>query len=212
MNNRLVEEYLPKGIHSRAYSPKVYLLHLPDRFSRKVFIQLVDEQPPGRRISPQGHSFQGVFHKISRAPPPRVSPLTTDPRHSPLSTHTTTVNTRNHLVIQFRLDEHGGFPFISLSTPPFFHNWHILSPVAKHPASLNTRHCAHASSLKHATWWKIHLKPHVYKGFPFISLSTTPIFAYLTHLVARCKTFRHAEYSGLCACNLVEDPPQTPCL
>ena len=29
-----------------------------------------------------------------------------------------------------------------------------------------------------ATWWKIHLRPHVYKGFPFISLSTHPIFSY----------------------------------
>ena len=39
-------------------------------------------------------------------------------------------------------------------------------------------------------YWKTTLRSHVYKGFPFINLSTTPIFAYLTYLVARCKTFR----------------------
>ena len=56
------------------------------------------------------------------------------------------------------------------------------------------RHCANPSSVKHATWWKIHLKPHVYKGFPFISLSTPPIFPYLTFLIARCKSFRLAVF------------------
>ena len=39
-------------------------------------------------------------------------------------------------------------------------------------------------------WGKTTLRSHVYKGFPFINLCTTPIFAYLTYLVARCKTFR----------------------
>ena len=39
-------------------------------------------------------------------------------------------------------------------------------------------------------YWKTTLRSHVYKGFPFINLSTTPIFVYLTYLVARCKTFR----------------------
>ena len=50
------------------------------------------------------------------------------------------------------------------------------------------------------TWtlnhWKTTLKSHVYKGFPFIILFTTPIFAYLTYLIARCKTFRVAEYTN----------------
>ena len=36
-------------------------------------------------------------------------------------------------------------------------------------------------------YWKTTLSSHVYKGFPFINLSTTPIFAYLTYLVARCR-------------------------
>ena len=45
-------------------------------------------------------------------------------------------------------------------------------------------------------YWKTTLRSHVYKGFPFINLSTTPIFAYLTYLVARCKTFRLAEYTN----------------
>ena len=45
-------------------------------------------------------------------------------------------------------------------------------------------------------YWKTTLKSHVYKGFPFINLSTTPIFAYyLTYLVARCKMFLVAEYT-----------------
>ena len=69
-----------------------------------------------------------------------------------------------------------GFPFISLSTALIFHISHILSPDVKRSASLNIRHCPHANSVKHATWWKIHLRSHVYKGFPFIILSTPLIF------------------------------------
>ena len=82
----------------------------------------------------------------------------------------------------------------------------------KRSASLKIRHSADASSLKHATWWNIHLRSHVYKGFPFISLSTHPIFPYLTFWVACCKVFRLGLCAALCGCNLVEDPPQTPCL
>ena len=74
------------------------------------------------------------------------------------------------------------------------------------------RHCADASSVKHSTWWKIHLKLHVYKGIPFISLCTPPIFPYLTYLIPRCKTFRLARNTALCGCKLrqicklVKDP------
>ena len=63
MNNYLVEVYLPKVIHPRAYTPKVRLLHLPDRFGRKLRIKLVDEQLPGRSVSTQVHSPQGVYPK-----------------------------------------------------------------------------------------------------------------------------------------------------
>ena len=61
MNNYLVEEYLLKVIHPRAYSPKARLLHLPDRFGRILPIKFVDEQLPGRRVSTQVHSPQCVF-------------------------------------------------------------------------------------------------------------------------------------------------------
>ena len=63
MNNYVVEVYLPKWIHPRAYIPKVRLLHLPDRFGRKLRIKLVDEQLPGRSVSTRGHSPQGEYPK-----------------------------------------------------------------------------------------------------------------------------------------------------
>ena len=59
----LSREYLLKVIHSRVYTAKARLLHLPDRFSRKLPIKLVDEQRPSRRLSTQGHSPQGVYGK-----------------------------------------------------------------------------------------------------------------------------------------------------
>ena len=44
------------------------------------------------------------------------------------------------------------------------------------------------------------------------TLSTHPIFPYLTFWVARWKMFRHGLCAALCGCNLVEDSPQTSCL
>ena len=78
--------------------------------------------------------------------------------------------------IHLRPHVYKGFPFISLSTPHFLHIWHISSPVVKRSASLKLWHCANARLVKHATWWKIHFRPHVYKGFPFISLSTPRMY------------------------------------
>ena len=65
---------------------------------------------------------------------------------------------------------------------------------------VNTRNHLVSQFPPRLTWtlnyWKTTLRSHVYKGFPFINLSTTPIFAYyLTYLVARCKMFRLAEYT-----------------
>ena len=65
---------------------------------------------------------------------------------------------------------------------------------------VNTRNHLVSQFPPRLTWtlnyWKTTLRSHVYKGFPFINLSTSPIFAYLTYLVARCKTFRLAEYTN----------------
>ena len=103
-------------------------------------------------------------------------------------------------------------PLLVYLHPQFLHIWHIWSPHVKCSASLNIPDCGHA------TWWKIHLNPHVYKNFSFISLSTPPFFAYLPYLVARCKTVRLVENTTPCGgnpsqtCNLMEYPPQTPCL
>ena len=69
----------------------------------------------------------------------------------------------------------------------FLHIWLILSPDVTRPVSLKIRHCAHANFFKLAIWTEIHLKPHVYKGFPFISLSKPPFFTCLTYVVARCE-------------------------
>ena len=63
MKNYLVEAYLLKVIHPMAYTLKVRLLHLLDRFGRKLRIKLVDEQLPGRSVSTQGDSSQGVYPK-----------------------------------------------------------------------------------------------------------------------------------------------------
>ena len=63
MNRYQVEMYLPKVFHPMAYIPKVRLLHLPVRFGRKLRIKLVDEQLPGRSVSTQDVSSQGVYPK-----------------------------------------------------------------------------------------------------------------------------------------------------
>ena len=54
----------------------------------------------------------------------------------------------------------------------YSHIWHFESPVVRCSDSVYVRPCADA------TWWKIHLRPHAYKGFPFICLSKPPIFPY----------------------------------
>ena len=46
-----------------AYIPNVRLLHLPDRFGRKLRIKLVDEHLRGRCVSTEGYSPQGVYAK-----------------------------------------------------------------------------------------------------------------------------------------------------
>ena len=106
----------------------------------------------------------------------------------------------------------GFSPLFVYLNPQYFHIRHIWSAVVIRSASIYVRHCADA------TWWTIHHRPHVYKGFPYISLSTPSIFPYLTFLVARYKVFRLGICAALCGCkltqtcNLVKDPPQTPCL
>ena len=109
------------------------------------------------------------------------------------------------------------YPLLVFLHTQYFHIWHFESPVVRCSDSVYVRHCADA------TWWKIHLRPHVYKGFPFISLSTHPIFPYLTYVIARCKTFRLAENTQYFGFIFIADPPknhaqsmcigiQTPCL
>ena len=93
-------------------------------------------------------------------------------------------------------------PLLVFLHTQYSHIWHIWSPVVKDSASLRVRHCAVARSLKHGSWWKIHLKTHVNQGFPFMNLSLTPIFPYLTYLVARCIIFRFAQRTALCGCKL----------
>ena len=61
----MVEVYLPKVIHPCAYTLKVRLLHLPDRFGRKLRIKLVDREPPGRSVSTEGDSPVCVNPKIA---------------------------------------------------------------------------------------------------------------------------------------------------
>ena len=63
MNNYLVEVYLLEVMYPRAYIAKVCLLHLPERFGRKLSIMLVDEQLPGRGVSTLGHVSQTVYFK-----------------------------------------------------------------------------------------------------------------------------------------------------
>ena len=111
----------------------------------------------------------------------------------------------------------GFSPLFVYLNPQYFHIRHIWSAVVNRSASVYVRHCADA------TWWKIHHRPHVYKGFPFICLSTLPIFPYLTFWVARCEAFRLAENTQYFASIFIADPPknhaqsmcigiQTPCL
>ena len=111
----------------------------------------------------------------------------------------------------------GFSPLFVYLNPQYFHIRHIWSAVVYRSASVSVRHCADA------TWWKIHHRPHVYKGFPFICLSTLPIFSYLTFWVARCEAFRLAENTQYYASIFIADPPkkhaqsmcigiQTPCL
>ena len=55
--------YLPYVIHPRAYIPKVRLPHLPERFGRKLRINLVVDQLRRRSVSTRGDSSQGVYPK-----------------------------------------------------------------------------------------------------------------------------------------------------
>ena len=55
--------YLHKVSDPKAYSLKVRLLRLPDRFGRKLLIKLVDGELPGRSISTQGDSPVCVYPK-----------------------------------------------------------------------------------------------------------------------------------------------------
>ena len=68
----------------------------------------------------------------------------------------------------------------------YFHIWHFESPVVTCSDSVYVRHCGNA------TWWKIHLRPHVYKGSPLLVYLHTQYshiwhFTICTYLVARYK-------------------------
>ena len=61
-------------------------------------------------------------------------------------------------------------PLLVYLHPLYLNIRQFESPVLRCSDTVYVRHC------RDATWWKIHLRPHVYKGFPFISLFTPPIF------------------------------------
>ena len=101
----------------------------------------------------------------------------------------------------------------STTPPPPHYSYYIAhkTAVPTHITNVEPNKIWHYVVNYHS--WKEQQSPP-----PCISLSTPPIFPFMTYLVARCKTFRLAENTALCDCKLrktfkrVEEPPQTPCL